>query len=253
MFDGWTSSGTHFVALFAVFKPTTALPEGGILLVFSRFEDEIDLSAQSMSDFIADTLEEFERPWESVMCLVSDNCNVNQYLGDHGGIPFIGCASHRFNLGVKLFLKAERNLLDKANELMRKLTSIKGRAALKKKTHLHAKIRNDTRWSSTYEILDRCVKLLPAIRSLDPQIGVRCGVQELVLSIRDGIAAEALLEDMKKLQSVTLELQKEDLTMEQVRTLFDYTLEFFPIMKKYISPTCDIVNDPFLEKGLVKI
>lgn len=62
VFEDWISAGTHFVALFAVFERTTTLPKGRVLLTFSPFEEVIDLSAESMSEFIADTLEEFEWP-----------------------------------------------------------------------------------------------------------------------------------------------------------------------------------------------
>ncbi|KAG2866260.1 hypothetical protein PC113_g3008 [Phytophthora cactorum] len=101
------------------------IPAGRVLLAFSPLEDESGLSAQSLSDFIADTLSEFERPWSSVLFVVGDNCSVNQYLGDNGGIRFIGCANHRFNLAVQLFLEEHSVLIDRANKLMRKIAPVK--------------------------------------------------------------------------------------------------------------------------------
>ncbi|KAG6955665.1 hypothetical protein JG688_00011776 [Phytophthora aleatoria] len=94
--DGRTTAGIHFVGLFAVFPATSAIPASRVLLAFSPLEDESDLSAQRLSDFIAETLSEFERPWSSVLYVVGENCSVNQYLGENGGIPFIDwCSSVR--------------------------------------------------------------------------------------------------------------------------------------------------------------
>ncbi|KAE8887428.1 hypothetical protein PF007_g15662 [Phytophthora fragariae] len=63
VFDGWTTSGVRYVGLFAVFPPTDAIPAGRVLLAFPPLEDESDLGAQSLSNFLADTLSEFDRPW----------------------------------------------------------------------------------------------------------------------------------------------------------------------------------------------
>ncbi|KAG3071422.1 hypothetical protein PI125_g22756 [Phytophthora idaei] len=85
-----------------------------------------------MSDFIADTLEAFERPWSAVLFVVGNNCSVNQYLRDRGAIPFIGCASRRFNLAVQLYLEDHKELIAKTNDLMMKLALSKGEDVLVK-------------------------------------------------------------------------------------------------------------------------
>jgi hypothetical protein len=90
--DGWSDGGRHLVAIFAVFddpslnvgdrtetskdyyKGLDCPTRRFVLLVFSPADEEEDLSALSLFDFIADTLSRYENPWESVAFLVGDNC-----------------------------------------------------------------------------------------------------------------------------------------------------------------------------------
>jgi hypothetical protein len=55
----------------------------------------------------------FDKTLENVICLVGDNCNANIHLADICNLPFIGCASHRFNLEVQAFLTQYEPLLEK--------------------------------------------------------------------------------------------------------------------------------------------
>ncbi|KAG2984272.1 hypothetical protein PC118_g8951 [Phytophthora cactorum] len=89
-----------------------------ILLAFSPVEPEEDLSAQSQFDLIADTMSRYNKPWEAIKFMVGDNSSVNQYIGSkEGAIPLIGCASHRFNLAVKDFLKGKDELITTVHAL----------------------------------------------------------------------------------------------------------------------------------------
>ena len=60
----------------------------------------------------------------------------------------IGCASHRFNLGMKEFYSIYENDLSDANEIMKKLSNLKNAGVLRNMTPLRPIIRNTTRWSS---------------------------------------------------------------------------------------------------------
>ncbi|KAG3103453.1 hypothetical protein PI125_g13871 [Phytophthora idaei] len=79
--------------------------------------------------------------------MVGDNCSVNQSIGRRvGAIPLIGCASHRFALTVKDFMKRDVGLIDKVHKVMKKLSTVKVRALLRSHTSLAPVIRNDTCW-----------------------------------------------------------------------------------------------------------
>ncbi|EGZ18605.1 hypothetical protein PHYSODRAFT_498289, partial [Phytophthora sojae] len=109
--DGWTSGGRHYIAIFAVFGSD------------STVEVEEDMGAQSQYDLIADTLSRYNKPWSAVKFM-------------EGAIPFIGCASHRFNLAMKDFFKTEDELIAKVHALMTKLRTIMGRGLLRRVSHL---------------------------------------------------------------------------------------------------------------------
>ncbi|ETP32538.1 hypothetical protein F442_18774 [Phytophthora nicotianae P10297] len=122
--DGCTFSGRHYIAIFADIDCYT---RRFLLLAFCPLEVEEDLGAQSLFDLIADTLSRYNKPWEAVHFMVADNCSVNQYIGSReGGLPMVGCASHRFNLAVTDYLTSYEALLSKIHALMTKLRTIKG-------------------------------------------------------------------------------------------------------------------------------
>ncbi|KAG3094441.1 hypothetical protein PI124_g16323 [Phytophthora idaei] len=93
-----------------------------------------------------------------------------------GGIPLIWCTSYRFNFVVKEYLKADDPVLATVIALMSKLRSINS-ALLRRSFNNPPLIRNDTRWPSTFAMLDRYVELEPYLNSLDH--GVEYDVQPL--------------------------------------------------------------------------
>ena len=58
---------------------------------------------------------------------------------------------------------------------------------------------------------------------------------------------------MKKLESVTKKLQDPKLTLSDVRVLFDFVIENFPGMSHYLLADAEIIQDPILERAIVKI
>jgi hypothetical protein len=121
--------------------------------------DEENYDAPSHKSFIVDVLDLFKKNTENVLFLVGDNAPVNTRLSDLLGIPFIGCASHRFNLACKRYLMPYEETLQNINTLMIALRSIKKAGKLRKATDLEPIKRNVTRWSSTYSMLKRFFEL----------------------------------------------------------------------------------------------
>lgn len=76
--------------------------------------------------------------------MVGDNCSVNQYIGRRG-VPYIGRASHRFALAVRNFIGADDELIVKVHVLMKRLSTIKGHAILRRVSDLAPVMKNDTR------------------------------------------------------------------------------------------------------------
>ncbi|KAF1783753.1 Ribonuclease H-like domain [Phytophthora cactorum] len=120
--DGWTSSNRRYVAIVAVVDSATG----------NTGTAGSNLSAQSQYDLIADTSSRYNKPWSAVEFVVGDNCSD--------------------------YVKKEDELITKVQFLMPKLRTIKGQAILRRGSHLSPLLRNDTRWPSTYEMVERYVK-----------------------------------------------------------------------------------------------
>lgn len=249
VFDGWSEDSTHFIAIFAVYikeiegKATKAQH----LLAFTPLLDETDLSADSQSALIIDTLELYERNGSNIVCVIGDNCPTNKAVADKLKVPLVGCASHRFNLAVNSYLEDYESVLEKISRISTKLRTIKNSAYLRNKTPLRPVLRNSTRWSSTYLMVQRFFELK---QFFDPMNAELAG---LMPSATELIRLQHLSEDMSKFQSITMQLQHEGINMYDVRVLFDAVIEEYPDMSKYLSPTAEIVHSRHFETGLVKL
>lgn len=87
IFDCWTENSIHFLAVFARFpiantnsKDVKEKRFGTVLLSFSPYEDETDFSAASLKDEILFVLSRYGKNMNNVVCLVGDNCSVNECL-----------------------------------------------------------------------------------------------------------------------------------------------------------------------------
>ncbi|KAE9018887.1 hypothetical protein PF011_g6069 [Phytophthora fragariae] len=136
MFDGWTFQSEHYTAVYAVFEHDGRADK--VLLAFAPLidNDVADHSSASHVKFLEGILPFFGRDISDVVYLVGDNCAVNSKLADLLDIPLVGCASHRLNLAVQVFMADYEPLLGKIQELMRKLRNLNHSAKLRKSTSL---------------------------------------------------------------------------------------------------------------------
>jgi hypothetical protein len=105
--DGWSEGNQHFFGLYAAFD-TQEFP----LLAIAPPLDEESYTAANQAAFIADCLDLFGKNVSDVLFLVADNTNVNPATADILKCPFIGCASHRFNLAVKEYMGTHEEALE---------------------------------------------------------------------------------------------------------------------------------------------
>ncbi|EGZ09385.1 hypothetical protein PHYSODRAFT_254667 [Phytophthora sojae] len=133
MFDGWTFQSEHYLAVYAVFEHDGRADN--VLLAFAPLidDDVTDHSSASPVEFLEGILPFFGRDISDVVYLVGDNCAVNTKLADLLDIPLVGCASHRLNLAVQVFMADYEPLLGKIQERMRKLRNLNHSAKLRKK------------------------------------------------------------------------------------------------------------------------
>ena len=110
LFDGWSDGTVHYVAIFAIYNRNGEYTE--MLLACGPLDKEDDLSADQHVQFLHTTLEFYNKNIKDVVALVSDNCAVNRKISNLTNIPLIGCASHKFNLAVELWISTYDGLPD---------------------------------------------------------------------------------------------------------------------------------------------
>eukprot|EP00644_Phytophthora_capsici_P015230 jgi/Phyca11/130818/e_gw1.98.66.1 len=160
-------------------------------------------------------LRDYNKRLEQCVFLVGDNCSVNRRLATLMGVPLVGCASHRLNRAVAAQLSEHAEDLDLVQTLMLKLRTLTQSAKLRLKTSLRPIIRQQTRWGSTFAMLNRFFELLPFLDTDDDELA------ELLTSPAAKRRLKDLLGEMKDVESVPKVLQGSDVSLLDVRVWFD--------------------------------
>jgi hypothetical protein len=137
---------------------------------------------------------------KDLCAIVGDNCRVNKCLATKLDIPLIGCRSHIFNLAVNAHLKEYKVVLTKINKVMKKLKSASNYVTLLEVCPLKSINQNDTRWSSTYDMLKRYFELEPFVKEME-------NMTIYLLDNMEHFALKNLMAGLESLQSVTVALQ----------------------------------------------
>ena len=100
-------------------------------------------------------------------------------------------------------------------------------------------------------MLDRYCKLRTFL--VDSSFTSEQVVMEYLPTAREHADLLALLEPMIKLKSVTLILQRDNITIADVNCLFEKVTSEFPWTKKYLDPMAPIVHSPVLKSAVCKL
>lgn len=247
MLDGWTDNKIHYVAIYCTYTKCGEYCE--TLIACAPLLNEEDLSADQHFDFLVESLSVYGRSLGDVVCLVGDNCSVNQRLSNLCGIPLIGCYSHKFNLAVEHWIKLQPGLddaLETMRKLMKQLRTLKNSARLRNLTHLGALLPNETRWTGNFDMVQRYfrieefVKSIPEMDSFLPSVAMRRKLHSAV-------------SDFKKFKSITMCLQKKGLQLLDVRFTLDEVCHDYPDMNKFLSIDADLVTNKPFETAISKI
>ncbi|OWZ16333.1 hypothetical protein PHMEG_0009890 [Phytophthora megakarya] len=236
-FDAWSANGYHFVAVISrIPTPTPSLQKQPLssrrqfLLTFQPIDPKhVDATkemfdADAIIDLFDEALDKYEIDTSQLCYLVGDNASFNGSVGRKIKIPLIGCASHRLNLAVQTHLATYSKEVEKVAALMRYLRTSKQRTVLRKLECSMPVVKNRTRWSSSYLMIKRYIELVEYLDDTDVELA------SLFPTPREKIKIKALFEDLKKFQSVNMELQHSD-----------------GVQLK------DVVTTPSFENGIVKI
>ncbi|ETP36191.1 hypothetical protein F442_15797, partial [Phytophthora nicotianae P10297] len=168
--DGWTHGSEHYLAVHACYDKDGVrhCPLLSMASIINGPDDR--LNAESHISALASFLPFFGKDLSNVIFLVGDNCAVNRRLARLMGVPLVGCASHRLNLAVRRFLEPYEKELEQVQSLMKRLRTITQAAKLRLKTPLRPKLRQNTRWGSTYTMLARYFELRKNISADDEEL-----------------------------------------------------------------------------------
>uniref|UniRef100_H3GY50 Uncharacterized protein n=1 Tax=Phytophthora ramorum TaxID=164328 RepID=H3GY50_PHYRM len=206
IFDGWSHASEHFIAVFACYEVDGVMKTP--LLCMAPLLDTLDedLSARGHYEFLADML-----PRD----FVGDNCAVNRLLATRMGVPLVGCASHRLNRAVQADMQQHEEDLATVQALM---------------AEDHASSRDSARWSSTFLMVHRYFRLLEHIDTTDD------AVMDVLPTPASNKRLRALLNDLKKIESVSKALQADN-----------------SHYATYLGPRANIVHSPDFESGCVRV
>jgi hypothetical protein len=245
-FDGWSSGGTHFITVFAMWPdPDQSKGYSQAMLSFARLQDEEHLNADSHMNSILEILHFYGKDYLNIACITGDNCSTNHSLAQKAHLYFVGCASHRLNLGVKIILQSYSHATERIHAVMTWLRNLKARAALRRYTHLGPVLCNVTRWLSMKKMIDRYFKILEPISNVVPA--------DLQLSPADNRIGLNLQKILADLDTITIQFQNEDLSICNVRDYLDVAIQAFPELSEHCGPESRIVDNPEFENAVVKI
>ena len=133
--------------------------------------------AVNVGNILFDVLAVFENSFAALLFLSGDNASVNVRLSDlitrnlrepgvEKIVPLIGCASHRLNLAVRAYIKANyKELMEEVHALMADLRTMRNRYKLRVHTKVRPELENDTRWMSSLTMLTSFDKLYPILQN----------------------------------------------------------------------------------------
>ena len=248
IFDGWTdsSTATHFFAVFAVYPGKNGDAEKHLNAFLPLLQEE-DLEANSQIEFLDTILRNvYGKSLEKVSALIADNAAVNVKIAQTLGVPMIGCYSHRLNLAVQKLLH-EKNSVKRCHEFVKKMSGLKKSAVLRTKTPVRPVLQNDTRWSSSFEMLSRYFELKPFIDTHDRDL--------LPLSLSPGEEHELkfLYEMLKDFESVSKSLQQDGLEFHDARLLFNSLFVMQPPLEYFLGLSSNSVSKfQEFERALLK-
>ena len=130
---------------------------------------------------------------DNIDFFVGDNCSTNKRCATLANKPLIGCHAHCLHLAAKTAMTAVEHHLGKLDALISKLKIFKCSATLHTKTALTTAARQETRWTSTQEMIARYFKIKQHIEEIATGDGE---LTELLLSPAANFSLKACYDDV---------------------------------------------------------
>ena len=249
MFDGWTEGTEHYIGLNVSYnvhykESGKQVPTHSLLSIRPLLAEEVvGMTATDHLRHISKVMSSYGRASEDILCFVGDNCAVNKKMAADLGVPLLGCASHKFNLAVRMWIKSQPQLaiiINKVSLVMKKASTLKIAAKLRQLTAYSTVRENDTRWSSTYQMLTRFFKI-------QSQLSVLAELLELLPSHLETDILSKAHRSLTKFDQVTVMLQRKGMTFVEARWILDEVLVDYPEFTHHLGALASIVENPSFE------
>lgn len=129
---------------------------------------------------------------------------------------------------------------------MKKASTLKVAAKLRDLTTFSAVRENDTRWSSTFQMVKRFL-------NIEKELSLVVDLLSLLPNHLEIAYLREAFKTMTKFDSLTVMLQRESMSFVESREIFDLFLNDFPDFGHYISDEANIVADEAFEKAVMRI
>lgn len=252
MIDGWDAKAFSVTGIFANNYSSTDTDDRFILLAASPMYDEESYTAATHAVFITETMVLYGKDQTAIQYLVADNTETMPATARALRVPFIGCASHRLNLSIDMYVRSNfQVLIEKIASNMTALRLKKNRGKLLRMgTKLSPLIRSH-KWNSMFKMVQRYKRFITD-KIFDDW-------EEMELQFEDIEKLDQMIKFLGECQIASLQTQKVlyilievSCTMLDVRIVFDALLEAFPTMT-HIGAGHSIVSNPKFENGLVSV
>jgi len=290
MHDGWSTSGTHYLAILAVYMKKCKRQEDGKTILhttlkmpllsispIAKHDDEGEIvDAQTI---IHDT-EAHVRQLESIfhifnvdvhkwaVCQLGDSCPLNKAIAKALEKPHVGCCNHKLSNEVKKMVKDSESteaIVSGIKSTMRECKkSINNTAMLQRLTDLRPIVPAKTRWSGLCHMLKRFLDIRDELQQVSDTQGLKLSMPQNGAELRK---TERLSKQLKEIDFVTQKLQERGAPLERCRLLLDTLLSAVATQKDvfeaplylcslkdhYIKLESTESPDHVFESGVIKI
>ncbi len=115
VFDGWTEGTHHYIGIAASYIKVVDGKETACQTMLSMqplLADGIKgMRAVDHIEHLSKVLLSYGKSCADIVCLVGDNCSVNQSMARLLNVALLGCASHKFNLAVRRWIGEQPELI----------------------------------------------------------------------------------------------------------------------------------------------
>ena len=129
---------------------------------------------------------------------------------------------------------------------MKKASTLKVAAKLRDLTSYCAVRENDTRWSSTFQMVRRFL-------NIEKELSLVVELLSLLPNHLEIAYLREAFESLKKFDSITVMLQREGMSFVESREIFDLFLNDYPNFGHYISDDALIFENELFEKAVMTI